>query len=301
VDGLQGDVLSCDHTRRNAPQVIELVNQVMLEAQQQGDSVDFRAHSTESTALGGIVKLPRIDRAAVARASVQDSQWRDSLQTPRVIAEETGKTLECRQAARWVRQLLADPVLGCKPRDILVLARKRERLGLMQAELAALGIAALQPEKNDLADMPEVQDVIALLDALVSSRHNLSLAQALKSPIFGLDDSLLVEIAQRVRALQARRAAAEQESQGVYWMQILLESGELPVALQEVGVKLQRWKQWVASLPPHDALHAIYTDGDVLARYAAAVPAQRCEAVLANLQATLMAALELDGGRYASP
>jgi ATP-dependent helicase/nuclease subunit A len=52
----------------------------------------------------------------------------------------------------------------------MVLARKRERLGLMQAELAALHIPAQQPEKNDLADMPEVQDLVALLDVLVSPR-----------------------------------------------------------------------------------------------------------------------------------
>ena len=33
------------------------------------------------------------------------------------------------------------------------------------------------------------------------------------------------------------------------------------------------WKDWVACLPPHDALSAIYRSGDVPARFAAAATA----------------------------
>ena len=62
-----------------------------------------------------------------------------------------------------------------------------------------------------------------------------------------------------------------------------------------------RWKGWVDTLPPHDALQAIYDDGDVLARFAAAVPPVQRRAVLANLRALLAVALDLDGGRYATP
>ena len=50
--------------------------------------------------------------------------------------------------------------------------------------------------------------------------------------------------------------------------------------------------------PPHDALSAIYDDGDVLARYVAASPAVQRSRVLANVQALLNAALQVDGGRY---
>ena len=46
----------------------------------------------------------------------------------------------------------------------------------------------MQPEKSDLFDAPEVRDMVALLDALVSPTHDLSLARALKSPLFGLGD-----------------------------------------------------------------------------------------------------------------
>lgn len=303
VDGLGGDLLSCDHTRRNAPPIITLVNQVMGQAQDEGAFDGYRAHSTESQAAGGVLKLPRILRDSGGDAEEADTTtWRDSLTMPRQQVEDTRKTLECRQAARWLAQQLQAPGTTLKPRDIMVLARKRERLGLMQAELAALHIAAQQPEKNELADMPEVQDIVALLDVLVSPRHDLSLARVLKSPLFGVDDADLVQLVLRLRQMQALQAP---EPAGalwpvVTWLHVLQETTDLPAALAPVGAQLALWKQWLDTLPPHDALSAIYQHGDVLARYAAATPANQCAGVLANLQATLMAALQVDGGRYAS-
>lgn len=318
VEGLGGELLSCDHTRRNASAVMGLVNQVMLQAQLEGEFEGYRAHTTESTAAGHIYKLPRTMRGGASTSALdQDEQeptgWRDSLTVPRHVLEETNKTLECRQAAQWLAQYLGARHPTLQWRDVMVLARKRERLGLMQAELAALGIPAQQPEKTELADMPEVQDVVALLDVLVSPRHDLSLARALKSPLFGVSDADLVQLVLRQRQLQAsvEDAGAAQEGESttvsppslpssVAWMQVLQQGTALPSALAGLGEVLTRWMQWVGSLPPHDALSAIYQEGDVLARYAAATPAHQREAVLTNLRAIPMAALQLDGGRYTS-
>ncbi|MEO7105469.1 MAG: UvrD-helicase domain-containing protein, partial [Rhodoferax sp.] len=293
ADGLGGDLLSCDHTRRNAPAIIDLVNDVMGQAQAALEFDGFRAHSTESTETGAIFKLPRIARQADDDTQAEESAnpasgWRDSLTTPRLIAEETRKTLECRQAAQWLTQQLQSGAL--RPQDIMVLARKRERLGLMQAELAALRIPAQQPEKTELADMPEVQDLVALLDALVSPAHDLSLARALKSPLFSISDDDLVQLVLRQRTLQLETKFS--------WFQVLQQSKDLPPSLAPLGAELALWKSWVDTLPPHDALSAIYHHGDVLARFAAATPANQREGVLANLRALLSAALQVDGGRY---
>jgi ATP-dependent helicase/nuclease subunit A len=57
----------------------------------------------------------------------------------------------------------------------------------------------------------------------------------------------------------------------------------------------------VRTLPPHDALDAIYADGDVVARCMAAAPPHLRARVQTHLQALLEAALQLDGGRYATP
>ena len=55
------------------------------------------------------------------------------------------------------------------------------------------------------------------------------------------------------------------------------------------------------ALPPHDALQAIYDQGDVLARFGAAAPAASRASVLSNLRALLSNALQLNGGRYTTP
>jgi ATP-dependent helicase/nuclease subunit A len=295
VDALDGDVLSCDHTHRNAPQLLAIVNEVMGRAQEEGRYEGFRAHTTQSVEAGQAGRLPQIERVQKPAPAAIDPEapleWRDSLTVPRELPEEKLVTLECRQAAAWIAGQLA---AGVAPGDIMVLARRRDRLGVMEDELRALHIPAQQPEKTELGEASEVQDVVALLDVLVSTTHDLSLARALKSPLFGLADEALVQI-----ALAARRSAAEDRPRS--WLD-LVRNESLPAPVpQDLGATLSLWKSWVDTLPPHDALEAIYHDGDVLARFGAAAPAALRDGVLASLRALLGAALQVNGARYATP
>jgi len=291
VEGLGGSALGCDHTHRNAQSVLQSVNAVMGQAQQSGQYEGFRDHTTESGEAGRVLCLPVIGREVQAQAATRET-WRDSLTEPRELPEERLITLESRQAAQWIVRRLES---GVAPEDVMVLARKRNRLVALQDELRLLGVPAQQPEKTDLGEAPEVQDIIALLDALVSPTHDLSLARALRSPIFSVPDDALVVLAQWARN-------AQREGSPVSWMALLQSAGvDTPLALQGLGATLARWKVWVDRLPPHDALDAIFHDGDVLARFVqASAPALR-ESVLANLRALLGAALDVGGGRYATP
>ncbi len=291
-EGLEGELLNCDHTHRNAGGVIGLVNDAMLAAQAAGDFDGYRAHTTERADEGEVLKLPQIPRDAIAgpadAAPADDGMlhWRDSLTTPRVLPEEQLLQKECEQAARWVAERLAD---GTPPRQIMVLARRRNRLAAMQDALRSRHIPTQQPEKNELHDAPEVQDVVALIDALVSPAHDLSLARALKSPLFGIDDAALVELALRQRA-----------QPGLPWL-ALLGGNDLPEPLAPLGAVLRRWQGWLAALPPHDALDAIFHEGDVLAKFGAAAPVALRQGVLANLRGLLAASLEIDGARFTTP
>ncbi len=289
VQGLGGDLLSCDHTRRNAEAVIDAVNAAMATARAADGYEGFREHTTASGRAGATGRLPPIprqkdtDEAALAGL---ESGWRDSLTTPRELPEETLRTREARQAAAWISGQLAS---GMKPSDIMVLSRKRAGLLPLQDELRALHIPAQVGEKTDLIDCCEVLDVVALLDALVSPQHDLSLARALRSPLFGVADAGLVQLALLQRELR------------MPWYQVLQKTELLAPELQGPGAVLTRWKGWLDRLPPHDALQSIYDDGDVLARFVAAAPAAQRGTVLANLRALLGVALDRDGGRYATP
>ena len=288
VAALGGDRLSCDHTRRNARGVIAAVNTTMSAAAAAQDFDGFRPHTTSSGDAGLVATLPPIPRAAGAavQAAAAADTWRDSLTSPREVAEETLRTLEARQVARWIAARVHG---GMAPRDLMVLSRRRAGLLPVQLELRALGVAAQIGEKTALIDCCEVQDVVALLDVLVSPQHDLSLARVLKCPLFGLADDALVEVSLRD---PARRTA---------WFDLLQQPWPAGSALAAVGPALLRWRHWVRSLPPHDALQSIFNDGDVLARFAMAAPATQRAAVLANLRALLEATLQVAGGRYATP
>jgi ATP-dependent helicase/nuclease subunit A len=293
VDALHGEQLSCDHTHRNAPSLLAVVNAVMADAQARGEYDGFRPHTTESVAAGQVAALPQWPREprASGPAAAPAPAWRDSLTLPRELPEEKLVTLECRQAAAWIAGQLA---AGLAPGDVMVLARRRDRLAALENELRALHIPAQQPEKTDLSEAPEVQDLVALLDVLVSPGHDLSLARVLKSPLFRCADEALVEIAWRSRERQ-------REGRPLSWFELLRHEEGLPQPLREIGETLARWQALSNRLPPHDALQQIYEEGDVLARFARIAPPPLRDTVLANLRALLGAALAIDGGRYLTP
>jgi ATP-dependent helicase/nuclease subunit A len=265
---------------------MDTVNAVMSQAREHDGYDGFRAHTTASAQVGETGCLPPIPRARDADGAAPASGWRDSLSTPRELPEETLRTLEARQAAAWIAGQIAG---GVKPQEVMALSRKRVGLLPLQDELRALNIAAQIGEKTDLIDCCEVLDVVALLDVLVSPQHDLSLARALRSPLFGLADSSLAQLALLQREWQ------------LPWSELLQKRELLAPELKGLAAIFTRWKSWLDRLPPHDALQNIYDDGDVLARFVAAAPAAQRAAVLANLRALLGVALAQDGGRYATP
>jgi ATP-dependent helicase/nuclease subunit A len=271
------------------------VNAVMMDALRVDAYLAYREHSTSSLQSGKVGSLPPIARPVTNQKApeAQDGEesvaalWRDSLQTALELPEETLRTQEARQAAAWIAAHLRTE--GRQPADVMVLSRRRSALLPLQDELRRLGIAAQIGDKSDLIDSCEVQDVLALLDVLVSPQHDLSMARVLKSPIFELDDELLVSL--RLTQIQT----------GQNWFEALQQSSVMTNDGTDLAQRLLRWKAWLDVLPPHDALQAIYSDGDLLARFAALTPAHQVQTVLANLRTLLSVSLQLGGGRFTTP
>ena len=295
VQGLGGALLSCDHTRRCAPAVVSAFNAAMLDAVQAGEygtpeGSAYRAHTTASQEEGAVLALPAVPRPE--KAAQSQEEWRDSLTTPRHTPEDTMSAREARQAADWLCAEIAAGRLA--PGEVMVLARKRERLSWMHEALRERGIASEQPEKLDLSDHPAVQDIVALVDALVSPHHDLSLARALRSPVFGWTDAQLAELARHAKAADRAR-----------WWDVLQSSQDGKEAQDAerpewvmCAERLHRWQQAFLAVPPHDALAQVYREADVLARFAQAVPASMRVSTLSALRDLLAQSLAQDGGRF---
>ena len=306
VQGLDGALLSCDHTRRCSPAVVQTLNAVMQAAVDAGEYSGFREHTTASQGEGGTWILPVIarDEAKEPQSVTDAAPWRDTLLEPRVLPEEEGYAArEAQQAARWIAHQIHGR--GVLPSDIMVLSRKRSRLGAVHGALQAMGVPSEQPEKLELNQICAVQDVIALLDVLVSPRHNLSLARALKSPLFQWADADLVALADVVRQDGQQRQGGRMELSWWDALQRLAGEADSPDGVNaarvvDTAARLLRYRDWVNRLPPHDALSAIYEDVQVLARFAQlAAPAQRAS-VVAALRDVLLQSLVQDGGRFLS-
>ncbi len=286
--GLGGSVLACDHTRRNAPEVLAVLNDVFDAAQQGGAFSGFRRHSTESgpVALAGVWALPRVKRPDKAADAPADEAWRDSLTTPRHEPDDVLREQEARQVALAVHELVMQRAVAAG--DIHVLCRKRASLRLVAQELAALHLPFAAAEDFALLDSANARDLLAVLDVLASPQHALSLAHALRCPVFGASDDDLIALAHAALA------------HGDWWR--ALASLEAPSsALQRARELLLRWRADAERLPPHDLLDLIVAEGEVRERVAAAVPPEQRRAALGTIDALLGQALTLDGARYATP
>ena len=287
VQGLDGLLLQCDHTRRNAPAVVQAVNAVFADAAQADAWAGFRQHTTASQAAGRVLALPGVPRPPKADNALSIDLWRDSLTEPRTEPEALLQAQEAAQVAAAVADLIANQ--GLAPGEIMVLARRRVVLGHVAQALARLGVPHIVAESLALHRSPEAMDLVALLDVLSSPGHDLSLAQALRSPLFGVADEALLWLSQRAA--------------GVFrpWLVALLDHAEPPSpALHRAQGLLRRWLPLAATLPPHDLLDRVLHDGDLLGRLAAAVPAARRGVAQHAVQALLAAALGQDGGRFST-
>ncbi len=301
AQALGGVRLACDHTRRNPPELLSGVNAVFAAASHGGSFEGFRAHTTElgATPHAGIWTLPKVMRAAgragrataasaaSAASAAAPSAWRDSLTTPRLEPEAVLREQEAALVAQAIAQLVREEGVACA--EIMVLCRKRESLRLAADALRGLGLPYAEVEEQLLMQSREALDLVCVLDVLVSPRHRLSLAQALRSPLFGASDDDLIALAKR---------AGEGRD---WWGALMDRAAPASPALARAAQLLQRWRDAARELPPHDLLDRIVAEGALRERVAASVPAAQRAVALDAIDALLGQALTLDGARYATP
>lgn len=287
AEAFDGQRLACDHTRRNAPQVLEVLNHVFAAAGRAGRFDGFRPHTTDVAAAAGdgASHLPLVLRAERRKGAALQPGWRDSLTTPR---REPDEILREREAGAVADAIVAAIAAGQSPGGIMVLSRRRDALGAVAQALQGHHIPYLAAEELRLDESPEALDLIAVLDVLASPRHRLSLAQTLRSPLFGASDDDLIVLA---------TAAGDTGD----WWAALTRGAQASATLARAATLLNRWQAAAHELPPHDLLARIVHEGELRQRLVARVPPERRAQALEAVDAVLAQALVLDAGRYATP
>ena len=300
-EAMGASVLACDHTRRNAQSIISAVNTVMVpNMTNDPEAPEFRAHSTQRPETGAVLGLPMVVDHRPARTNIADDAapgvWRDSLNTPKIEPIERLAALETQQAARWIRTQIDHGEVVAS--EVMVIARTNARLSLMQEALTNEGVPCAQPDKSSLIESPAVADVIALLDALVSPTHDLSLAQALRSPLFNASDADLIELAQHIKA-------TEDKAPGAWWRAVetlaQADASQLAGRCRSWRDTLHRLKHRLAHESLHEALVGVYKVCDAIAAFSAVVPEAQRSATRAQLNALLDETLMINQGRYLTP
>jgi len=309
VENFAAATLGNSLTRRNAQPVVDAVNAVFRE---QPEGFEFVEHQTHQQDLPGhvlVLPLAVIEQGGEEALEGAPLVLRDPLTTPRAETGEGARHREAEQFAELLQTIVSDWAVKVENKetkqlversagygDIMVLVRSRTHLAIYEEALRARHIPFLSSRRGGLLDTLEAEDLQALLTFLITPFADLALAQVLRSPVFACSDEDLMRLAQAVPSPQQ----GEGEGAKMSWWQRLQSLAELSPALQRAASLLKDWLALADKLPVHDLLDRIYFEGDVLARYAAVLPAERRAKVAANLHAFMEIALSVDAGRYPS-
>jgi ATP-dependent helicase/nuclease subunit A len=306
--------LTQNETWRNSPVVLDAVNGVF--SGHPDGFVDFEEHIAHHQDLPGHVEVLQLAAMEKMEAEVlPDGQLnlRNPLTTPREEKESGAREMEAGQFAAHIAGIVANwsvqdngVTRRAEYRDIMVLVRKRTHLRVYEHALRARHIPFLTSRRGGLLDTLEAEDIQALLTFLITPFADLELAQALRSPLFACSDEDLMQIAGKRQDTRDKEQEEDQLAPRTLhlasesWWHRLQHLDNPSHALQRAHHLLQSWLALADKLPVHDLLDRIYFEGDLLHRYAAALPAELHETVRANLQAFMEIALNVDAGRYPS-
>ncbi len=289
-----------DESRRCPRPVIDVVNRLFSAEPGFTGFETHAAHYRDKPGRVEVLPLAKAEAAPEADAPA-GLALRNPLEQPLADAEDRRREREAEMLVWKVRAIhgkwqVATDLKGEETRpaeysDFMILVRRRTHLEIYERALRHAGIPFVTSRQGGLLDTLEAQDMVALLEFLVSPFADLKLAHALRSPVFACADEDLIAIA----------AAEGKENEDTWWERLQrLAARNCGPTLKRAHDLLMQWLERADSAPVHDQLDRIYFEADVLRRYHDAVPEAMRGAVLANLHAFLQRALDTDSGRYPS-
>lgn len=193
------------HSFRSAPEILATVDAVFTGTVAEGLEADVR-HKAFKTAMPG-----RVDLWDPVEAAEKDDSARDWTDPVDRTAPTSPRRLLAEQIASEIKRMLAEETIPqeightgtftrrpVRAGDILILVRGRQD-GLYDALLnscKSAGLPVAGADRMKLGAEMAVRDLVALLNFLALPEDDLSLATALRSPLFGWSERALYQLAQ---------------------------------------------------------------------------------------------------------
>jgi ATP-dependent helicase/nuclease subunit A len=219
------------HSFRSGPNVLAAVDKVFerkdIHASVTCDRDSIPPHIALPDAAPGLVEI-------WDPIKPQDKREIEAWDAP--FDELTETSPQVRLAAKIARNIRRWTGQGTRAGDVLVLVRQRGPLfeAIIRA-LKDLQVPVAGADRLVLTEHIAVMDLMALADALLLPVDDLALATVLKSPLFGLDDDDLFEIAWKRRGSLRGALRAKAQTQ---------------TRFAETANKLDRFAQWARSEMP---------------------------------------------------
>jgi len=310
AEHLNAEATPLDASRRSSQAIMDCVNNIFLQDEVQAVMPGYSKHETWLKKLPGKVCLSELFQRATDTSDEKNKDddsapivFRNPLEEPRLNDKIDSHFDEATHIATQIQQLINEETLitdedlidknkvrHVEYGDIMILMRNRVHIDTYENILRQKGIPFIGSKRGGLLDNVEIQDLIRLLETLITPFNNLALAQVLKSPIFSASDDDLKILAQN--------------NESPYWYERLqnifneADKHTISTALTRAATLLPRWRELANTLPIHDCLDKIFVEANILQRYGSSANDNNKLRVAANCQRLLELSLENDSGRY---
>ena len=286
---------------RSSPAIISFVNNIFLNTHLSNVIEDFPVHKTEKTNLPGSVTLLGYPEETHTNKPEEEQSipFRNPLEQPRE-EKQSPNQLEADIIATKITEIINSKLpITDKPnvreaqyKDIIILIRNRTNASCYEQALHKHSIPYIGSERGTLLDCLEVNDMIMLLNWLITPFNNIALASILRSPLFSVSDHALIQLAQ----------IKNTETGHSNWFEKIETclQHEKDTKLEYAFNTLSRWLSIATQIPVHDLLDVIFNEADVIKQYQLAYPKHLKSRVQSNLTRLIELALEVDSGRYPS-
>jgi ATP-dependent helicase/nuclease subunit A len=215
------------------------------------DDITVIRHDAFRKGEAGVVELWPLEKETKPEPAHAFEPWNEKA----VIARAVDAL--CQRIAKVIKgwlasgEKLASAGRAVKPGDILILVRRRDPFTTpMIRALKRAGIPVAGADRMRLMDQLAVRDLVSLADFLLMPEDDLALAIVLKSPLFGLDDDALFDLAFR---------------RGVSLWNTLRTKAKEDKRFAEAADRLSRWNSRVDFSSPYEFfLELLGEDGQAM-------------------------------------